>query len=261
MCTVTLRCGGGSLLLTMNRDERYERASESAPRRIPGEPGRPAWIAPFDGGTGGTWIGVNDRGVAACLLNGYTDSDRDLIGRAGVPSRGSIVPRVLEEPQEPGPARVPGPLDFSAYPSFTLLVASADGGEVVRWSSAGAVTREPLGPGWHLLTSSSWSEPEVAAWRRRAFDSWRASGQPLVHGIPTVHLLAPAGEEASAPFMTREKSGTHSISQVRVADGAPEATLSWWPRTGKAAIDPGVPGATITIPMLVPDPDASGGEA
>ena len=44
MCTVTLRCGAGALLLTMNRDERYERAPEEAPRRIPGEPGaRELW--------------------------------------------------------------------------------------------------------------------------------------------------------------------------------------------------------------------------
>src|SRR5262245_28271442 len=70
MCTVTLRCGAGSLLLTMNRDERYDRAPEEAPRRIPGEPGRPAWLAPFDCDAGGPWVGVNERGVARCLLNG-----------------------------------------------------------------------------------------------------------------------------------------------------------------------------------------------
>ena len=142
MCTVTLRCGAGSLLLTMNRDERYDRAPEEEPRRIPGEPGRPAWLAPFDSASGGTWIGVNERGVCSCLLNGYEPEDEELRKDPAIPSRGSIVPRILEEQDGVGPARLPAALDFSAYPSFTMLVASMDGGEIVRWRRGSGLTRE-----------------------------------------------------------------------------------------------------------------------
>jgi hypothetical protein len=257
MCTVTLRCGGGSLLLTMNRDERWERAPEQTPRVIPGEPGRPAWIAPFDSASGGTWIGVNDRGVAACVLNGYTPGDEVLRGDPAVPSRGSIIPRILEEQDGEGPARIPRTLDFSAYPSFTLVVAGADGGEIVRWRHGGSITREPLGTGWSFFTSSSWNEPDVAAWRLRAFEAWRAQGEPTVDGLPTVHLAAPPGEEASAPFMTRPKSATRSITMVSVDAGRSVARLSWWPRPTTGAVDPGRPGALLEMALSAPHAGAA----
>ena len=249
MCTVTLRCGAGSVLLTMNRDERFERAPEDAPRRIPGDPGRPSWLAPFDSASGGTWIGVNERGVASCVLNGYEPADEGLRGDPSVPSRGAIIPRILEEQDGVGPARLSGALDFSAYPSFTLLVASQDGGEIVRWRRGAGLTRESVPRGLTFLTSSSWNEPDVALWRRRAFDAWRAGGEPEVDGLPTLHLIAEAGDEATAPFMTREKSATRSITQVRVDGQRQVASLVWWPRHGVASIDPKTPGASLNLEL------------
>lgn len=249
MCTVTLRCGGGSLTLTMNRDERWDRAPEEPPRRIPGEPGRPTWLAPFDSASGGTWIGVNDGGIAACVLNGYAPGDETLFGNPAVPSRGSIIPRILEELDGRGPARLQGAFDFSAYASFTLLVASKDGGEVVRWRHGGELTREAVGAGWLLLTSSSWNEPEVAVWRRRAFEAWLADGEPAVHGLPKFHVHAPPGDEASAPFMTRAKSATRSVTQVRVDAARRTAELIWWPRPGSGTIEPAQPGGVFGLPL------------
>jgi len=249
MCTVTLRCGAGSLLLTMNRDERYERGPEEPPRRIPGEPERPSWLAPFDSTSGGTWIGVNDRGVASCVLNGYEPADAGLFGDPAVPSRGAIIPRILEGQDGVGPARLPDALDFSAYASFTLLVVSKDGGEIVRWRRGDGLGRERVGPGWTFLTSSSWNEPEVAVWRRGAFDSWLAAGEPAVNGLPTLHVAVRPGDEASAPFMTRELSGTRSITQVRVDGSRSLASLAWWPRRAAGPIDPAQPAAALELPL------------
>jgi hypothetical protein len=245
MCTVTLRFGAGSVLLTMNRDERYDRAPEEEPRRIPGEPGRPSWLAPFDSASGGTWIGVNDRGVASCVLNGYDPSDEALRSDPAVPSRGSIIPRILEGQDGSGPARLPDLLDFSAYASFTLLVASKDGGEIVRWRHGAGLSREVVLPGWTFLTSSSWNEREVAAWRRRAFDAWLAAGEPELNGLPTMHVDVPSGDEAIAPFMTRGRSATRSITQVRVDGPRGQASLSWWPRRSAASFDPAVPFVSV----------------
>jgi hypothetical protein len=256
MCTVTLRCGAGSLLLTMNRDERYDRAPEQEPRRIPGDAGRPAWLAPFDSASGGTWIGVNARGVTSCVLNGYEPEDESLRGNPAVPSRGSIIPRVLEEQDGVGPARLPGSLDFSAYPSFTLLVASKDGGEIVRWRRGSGLTRETVVPGLTFLTSSSWNEPEVAGFRYRAFESWRAAGEAETNGVPTFLLAAPAGDEASAPFMTREASATRSVTQVRVDAERKRAWLVWWPRHGVAGIDPARPAAIVDLELQPSTPVA-----
>jgi len=253
MCTVTLRCGAGSLLLTMNRDELFARAPEESPRRIPGDAGRPSWFAPFDSASGGTWIGVNDRGVASCVLNGYEPADEALRGDPAVPSRGSIIPRILEEQDGAGPARLPAALDFAAYASFTLLVSSKDGGEIVRWRRGAGLTREPVAPGWTFLTSSSWNEPEVAVWRRQAFEAWLAAGGPESNGLPTLHFSVAPGEERSAPFMTRELGATRSISQVRVDGAAGAATLSWWPRRAATPVDPASPGSALSFDLVTGD--------
>ena len=251
MCTVTIRRGGGSLLLTMNRDERWGRAPEAPPRVMPGEPERPAWAAPFDGASGGTWVGVNDRGVVACILNGYTAADDLLRDRAGVPSRGSIIPRILEDQAGTGPARLHGALDFSAYASFTLVVASVEGGEIVRWRHGGGLTREELAADWTFLTSSSWDEPAVSAWRREAFDAWLAAGEPVAHGLPLFQVVTGAGDEAKAPFMTRDASATRSVTQVRVETERRTASLSWWPRSGRDPIAPAGPGAALDLDLVV----------
>jgi len=250
MCTVTLRCGAGSVLLTMNRDERYDRAPEEEPRRIPGEPGRPSWMAPFDSASGGTWIGVNERGVVSCVLNGYEPADELLRGDPAVPSRGSIIPRILEGLDGAGPALLPAALDFSAYASFTLLVAGKDGGEIVRWRRGTGLSREAVHPGWTFLTSSSWNEPEIAVRRRAAFEAWRTAGEPAVGGLPTLHAVAPAGDDAAAPFMTRDTSATRSITQIRVDGPDGKVSLTWWPRRATGPIDPAHPGASLSLELI-----------
>jgi hypothetical protein len=241
----------------MNRDELFSRPPEEAPRLIRGEPGRPSWIAPFDSQSGGTWIGVNERGVAACVMNGYTPEDEALRGNPAVPSRGSIIPRILEEQNGEGPARVRGTLDFSAYASFTLLVATVAGGEIVRWLHGGALTRETVGTGWTFLTSSSWREPEVVSSRSRAFAAWLDEGAPVIGGIPALHLHAPDGDEANAPFMTRPLGATRSISTVRIEAGRAAASLSWWPRDGVNRIDVEHPGGILDLPLVAPHAGAA----
>jgi hypothetical protein len=254
MCTVTVRRGDGGLLLTMNRDERLDRAAEEAPRRIPGEVDRPSWVASFDGASGGTWIGVNDRGVAACLLNGYGPADEKLLGGKGVPSRGSIIPRILEDQDGTAPVALRDAIDFSAYPSFTLLLVSPRGGEIVRWSHGDRISREPVAEGWTLLTSSSWNEPEVARFRRDAFEAWLREGAPEIDGLPRLHLHAPDGQGRSSPFMTREESATRSITHVRVFPETGEARLTWWPRPTGGAIDPRHPAVSLGLPLATVAP-------
>ena len=89
----------------------------------------------------------------------------------------------------------------------------------------------------------------MALWRRGAFDAWLADGQPEVQGLPALHLVARAGEEASAPFMTRERSATRSITQVRVDGPRGAASLTWWPRVAAAPIDPAQSGVLVEFAL------------
>ena len=254
MCTVTLLRGGSELLLTMNRDERWTRAPERPPTHHPARAGRPAWVAPADGERGGAWIGANDAGVVACLLNAYAPGDLGLLNREGIPSRGEILPLLLS--QDPGKvlAWVDEELDAPRYPSFSLLLLTLDGGRAVHWRLDAGLEWESIPSGWNVVTSSLWRSKEVSAWRHEAFNRWCADGASRTAGIPSFNLLEVADRREWSPFMTRPFSATRSITQVRVGAGERGLTMSYWSRRGADAIDPSKPDATLDLPLNAPAP-------
>lgn len=87
MCTLIVVREPDRLRVAANRDERLNRPARP-PTRWP--LGDRVAVAPVDEQAGGTWIGVNDRGVFAGLTNRFGVS-----GRPDAPSRGRWVPRML----------------------------------------------------------------------------------------------------------------------------------------------------------------------
>ena len=77
--------------LVCNRDERRDRPAACAPRAVWCGP-RSATF-PIDPVGGGTWVGVNDLGLTAALLNRTLDPIARR--RRATVSRGTIIPRLL----------------------------------------------------------------------------------------------------------------------------------------------------------------------
>ncbi|MBI5155195.1 NRDE family protein [Candidatus Poribacteria bacterium] len=213
MCTLTLRRSSTDLLVTMNRDEQRDRAEELPPHRFEGVDGAPAWIAPRDGAFGGTWIGASECGVAACLLNAY---------RAGGPataalSRGKIIPGVLALGEFHDITEwLETEFDPSPFAEFRLVVAGAPGTRVIEWDGKTLLAVELAENPWAMLTSSSWNQEAVAAWRRGQFDEWVSRGARFGGQLPAFHVHQPEGWEAWSPLMSREQTHTRSITQVRL---------------------------------------------
>jgi hypothetical protein len=91
MCTVSIVPRDAGFRLVCNRDERLDRADAERPRVRRLAENAALW--PGDPASGGTWIGVNDRGLAAAVLNRHGARRVD---RGAAPhSRGTIVPRLL----------------------------------------------------------------------------------------------------------------------------------------------------------------------
>lgn len=105
MCTVSIVPLGDGFRLLCNRDERIGRPVAAPPSRV--AVGGVEAIFPIDPQSGGTWIGVNEAGLAIALLNrtqvalARTDSRStptdvgSVLRRTGERSRGEIVPRLL----------------------------------------------------------------------------------------------------------------------------------------------------------------------
>ena len=119
MCTVVLLRRPGApwpLLLAANRDE-----LRSRPWRPPGRhwPDRPDVVAGQDELAGGSWLGINDYGVVAAILNRVGT----LGPAAGKRSRGELVLEALDHADAVEAAAALADLDPAAYRPFNLIVA------------------------------------------------------------------------------------------------------------------------------------------
>ncbi len=254
MCTVTILRRPERLLVTMNRDEQWGRAAELPPQVHQLATGG-AWLGPADGERGGTWIGASSEGVVGCLLNGYSPGDLELVGRAEVPSRGELVPALLQHSAEQMIDWLSNGLDPAPYPSFTLLAVTHSAAVAVSWRPDRGLVQRSLGTGWEMITSSLWRTEEVLPWRRERFVAWRDAGAELIDGIPAFNLYAEPGMEAWSPLMTRPMSATRSVTQIdhRPADG--ELSLRYWVRSGSQPISSERVSAAVrlsTVPVGAP---------
>jgi uncharacterized protein with NRDE domain len=121
MCSIVIHRDPDSawpLLFASNRDEMKDR-----PWKAPGRhwPDRPEVVAGLDVLAGGSWLGINDHGVMACILNRYGS----LGPAAGKRSRGELVLEALEHADAVDAASALSALETSAYRSFNLVVADS----------------------------------------------------------------------------------------------------------------------------------------
>jgi len=241
VCTVTFLPGlpRGGYLLATNRDE--------SPRRLPALPpyaaplGGRLVLAPRDGDAGGTWVGVDERGFALCVLNG------DRPAAAPPPeepvSRGRLVLDLLALRDAAAvraelAARVAaGALRFR--PFKLVLVTPGAGGASARlarvdWDGRALHDAALDGPG--VVVSSTFRPDEVQTARAAAFaaflervrPSLRADAAPdeldaladAAHDFHAAHAPGATAGNAFSVCMHREDARTVSSTLVLVG---PEA--------------------------------------
>jgi hypothetical protein len=241
MCTITVHRASDELLVTMNRDELRARGPERAPEVF--EQGGVRWTGPIDSPSGGTWMGVNDRGLVACLLNAYEAGDAP-VATGAIRSRGEIVPAVLGRGTYDEAAQwLDRAMDPAAYPPFHLLVVSGGGGMMHTWLGEGSWNRAPVDGDWWMWTTSLWQSGEVRAFRRRCYEDWRAQGCPRHGLLPSMHRMRIEGFEECSPLMDREFTATRSITQAWLGD---RIELRYWPRPDNAAL-PDAPAKVVRL--------------
>lgn len=172
MCTlVILRRPGHDwpVLIAANRDEMLDRAWRG-PDRYWAD--RPDVIAGLDELAGGTWLGVNDYGVAAGILNrkgslGPAENKR---------SRGELVLEALDHADAGSAAESLAYLNSGAYRPFNLVVADSEEAFWLRHDGKGPIRFEEIPPGLSMITAHDLNARESARIR---------SYLPLFHEAPT----------------------------------------------------------------------------
>ncbi len=156
MCTlVILRRPGNDwpLLLAANRDEMCQRTASRPARHWPD---RPQVVAGLDLTGGGSWLGVNDEGLVAAVMN-----RTDTLGPApGKRTRGELVLEALDHAEAKAAAGALADLRPEAYRPFNLVIADARDAYWLRHGDDGEIRVHPIPPGLHMLCAAELDDPD-----------------------------------------------------------------------------------------------------
>ena len=157
MCTlVILRRPGDPwpLLIAGNRDERRDRPSDPPARHWDD---RPEVVAGLDRTGGGSWLGVNDYGLVAAIMN----REGTLGPAPGKRSRGELVLEALDHAEADEAADALRHLDPAAYRPFNLFVGDPVSAHWLRHAGEDRdIQSFPVAAGLHMLTAADLDEPD-----------------------------------------------------------------------------------------------------
>src|ERR1700757_412873 len=155
MCTLVIHRRPGSrwpVLIGANRDEMIDRPSKPPARHWPD---RPELVAGLDRLAGGSWLGVNDWGVAAAILNRHGS-----LGPApGQRSRGELVLEALDHPDAVAAAEALTHLDPAAYRPYNLIIADTRDAFWLRHADGRNIDAWPISDGLSLIDSGELNRP------------------------------------------------------------------------------------------------------
>ena len=214
MCTLTWTPHEGGYAILFNRDELLTRKPGTQPavhdlggRRV---------LCPTDGDHGGTWIGINQHGVAVALLNGDPQAPR---GKGPFRSRGLVALEALRQPTAKDAASVCELLDCSTVQPFTMFAIDLDlSPVVVEFESDGASMQDWPAPG--LLASSSLVHADA---KRARSDVLRnclaAEPSPRISQLMAFHESHGPARGPLSPCMHRDDAHTTSATRIYATAG------------------------------------------
>jgi hypothetical protein len=163
------------VIIGANRDEMIDRQSKPPARHWPD---RPEVVAGLDVLAGGSWLGINDWGVVAAVLNRHGSLGPAPDRR----SRGELVLEALDHADAAAAAEALSHIEPAAYRTFNLIIADERDGFWVRHAGDARIELHPLKTGVSMI----------------------ASGDIDDLGSRRIELILPAFREWPAPDPDRE---------------------------------------------------------
>ncbi|MGE0442239.1 MAG: NRDE family protein [Gemmatimonadales bacterium] len=246
MCTLSWLPAAEGYRLFFNRDERLTRAPGRPPE--PGVERGVRFLAPVDGDAGGTWIGVNEYGLAVALLNRYPSGapgEHPWAGPRGRPanriSRGILVRALLGCRDRAAAVRYLKTAELHRYEPFTAAFAGSpstprvaagrarptgrDAGSrsrgkwppltIADWDRRRLVLEVHSAPGL-VRTSSGHDQVAAARHRTARFEEMLAAGPPSVERLRAFHRDHTPARGALSVCMHRDDAATQSYSEILV---------------------------------------------
>jgi uncharacterized protein with NRDE domain len=212
-----------ALVVAANRDEFHAR--RALPAHWGSDPPYSGVLAGRDLIAGGTWMGVRRDGRWALVTNVRAGREND----SQAPSRGELVPAVLDAAYQPSIALATLMRNANSYNGFNLL--AGDKGSAF-WMSNHTAEVQPLSPGIHGLSNARLDTPwpklsrtkdAVSAWAMRGDDDLspvfaaladrtRASDEDL----PATGVSLEWERLLSSPFIVSADYGTRCSTTLTI---------------------------------------------
>jgi hypothetical protein len=234
MCTVSVVSDKETVRLACNRDEQRSRPGALPPqvRRF----GRHRAILPLDPTSGGTWIAVNDAGLAVTLLNvNQKPEEKEKLTPSR--SRGAIIPSLLHCDDLDSALAEALALDPTHYATFRLLLA-----ECAAWAEIHSdgrrihvVMRGTFSQPF-LLTSSGLGDHLVEGPRKALFAEFVDGCKDVIHQQDLFHRHRWNDRLHLSVCMSRADART--VSYTLVLLGPDRVTLSYHPDAPDQPADP-----------------------
>lgn len=233
-----------------NRDEQVDRPWQPPAAHWPD---RPEVIAGLDELGGGSWLGVNEWGVTACILN-----RRGTLGpQDGKRSRGEIVLDALDHEDALVAAENLSHLDGSAFRDFNLIVADNRDAFWLKLdtSVSSQVEVTPIPEGYSMFTAGDMNDlssarigaflpqfEQVSAPRpdKSDWSAWQA-----------LFAQGPLPDNAAASMCFSTDSGFGTSSSALLAIPSPEAALADPPAKISLLFSAGPPDSAPYLPMTL----------
>jgi uncharacterized protein with NRDE domain len=244
MCTLLamIPTPGGVLQVAANRDEFLARPA-SPPQRWEGAP---AFLAPRDEQAGGTWLGVNARGLFVGVTNRH-GGGRD-VART---SRGQLVTAALRAESVEALHRQLAGLAATAHNPFHLLYADAGGRAGLTWNDGAEVRQRWLEPGLQVLTERSLGAGDDGARsaRTRAAVQGRVGVLPLDAWAELLrHHVYPQVREGTCLHAPDLGYGTRSSFVLQLGAAGRVAHCAW--TEGPPCTSPFIDGTALLREVL-----------
>lgn len=219
MCTVSFLPANNGYYITSNRDEKNIRLPALPPQTymVNGK----KLLFPRDGDAGGSWIGINESGHAAVLLNG------GFIKHVETPpyrkSRGLIFVEILSADS---PLDSFLTADLIRIRPFTLILLSQTNLYECCWDGSRKHTRVLSQEQPHIWSSVTLYEPAVIAKRKYWFAEWlKQYPAPSMEDILLFHRFAGDGDPVNDIRMNRDnRMLTVSITSIEIHPQAGKMT-------------------------------------
>jgi len=244
MCTLSWIHDQSGCRIYFNRDEKRTRLPARPPAQSSVNGVRV--LTPADGNAGGSWLTVNEYGIAVAVLNYYEAEAKAAVDTVKYESRGQLVLKLSSSRSLADARQCLHEINADRFRPFIIVLFDGEArGQIIRWDGR-QLQEQELSPQSSPISTSSFKTTEVLARRQDTFSELKST----MGGLSDAMLTAfhHSRDDTGGPYsvtMTRPDALTVSFSMVTI--GMKQVSFYYQPRHSDGVDPEYLPGSEVTL--------------